>query len=560
MLKKLKLKFGSAPSSQALEVDLTPVTIFIGPNNSGKSKLLAEIKNYVEQDQKVKQSVVLEDIELSGKKDIGQVSEIINDLMSGINQMASGGLITIGAPQKRTFNIQKAELEKSLLDSNVNPRVYCQYYLQFRMLNLDGKTRLGLVDKGKAGNLQIPPKTSADSLFRNDVERLKLRKIIHEALGIYFCIDPTDLGFLKVSFSSRAPRNPKEERGLHDDAVSFFKNASDASQVSDGVKAFTGVLMEIIAGDPELILIDEPEAFLHPSLSFKLGKEIALNGKGSSKNIFISTHSQDFLRGCIQAGIPINIIRLTYKNKVPTARLMSNESLAYFMQSPLLRSAGVVSALFYESVIVTESDSDRVFYQEINERILQFKPQWGIQNCLFINAQNKQTVSEILKLLRQLGIPSAGIVDVDFIKDKGKPFQKFMDSLFIPELQHDTMSTSRSKIWSLVQIIQKDNQKDLKRDGGVNILSDSDREAAMNFINEFAKYGLFIIPGGELECWLKHLGASGHGSKWIPNIFEKMGDDPDSSNYVRPSDDDVWAFIKNIRDWLYDPNRKGIPK
>jgi predicted ATP-dependent endonuclease of OLD family len=43
--------------------------------------------------------------------------------------------------------------------------------------------------------------------------------------------------------------------------------------MSDGVRAFTGIITEVIAGDPNILLIDEPEAFLHPSLAYKLGKE-----------------------------------------------------------------------------------------------------------------------------------------------------------------------------------------------------------------------------------------------------------------------------------------------
>jgi AAA15 family ATPase/GTPase len=45
------------------------------------------------------------------------------------------------------------------------------------------------------------------------------------------------------------------------------------SDASDGVKAFIGILSELIAGDPKVILVDEPEAFLHPSLATTLGNE-----------------------------------------------------------------------------------------------------------------------------------------------------------------------------------------------------------------------------------------------------------------------------------------------
>ena len=88
------------------------------------------------------------------------------------------------------------------------------------------------------------------------------------------------------------------------------------------------------------------------------------------------------------------------------------------MRNPLLRSIGVLSGLFYEAVVVTESDTDRAFYQEINERLLAESDERGVANCLFLNAQNKQTVWDIVQPLRELGIPAVGVVDVDVTTDR----------------------------------------------------------------------------------------------------------------------------------------------
>ena len=90
------------------------------------------------------------------------------------------------------------------------------------------------------------------------------------------------------------------------------------------------------------------------------------------------------------------------------------------MRNTLLRSAKILDGLFYDYVIVTEADADRAFYQEINERLLRFMPDLGIPNCLFVNWQGKQTEKTIIRPLRELGIPTVGIVDIDLIKDGGK--------------------------------------------------------------------------------------------------------------------------------------------
>ena len=209
-----------------------------------------------------------------------------------------------------------------------------------------------MIGQQSAGDLQQPPQTSFQVLFRDNAKRYEVRRIIYDAFEKYFVIDPTFLGQLRLRLSSRPPETDMEERGIHDEAIQFHSKALPVEQTSDGVKAFTGIITEIIAGDPAILIIDEPEAFLYPPLSFKLGKEIAISSLGSQKRLFVSTHSPNFLMGCIQSGAPVNIVRLTYRSEVATARVLPNTDILRLMRNPLLRSTGVLEALFYEFVIV----------------------------------------------------------------------------------------------------------------------------------------------------------------------------------------------------------------
>jgi len=312
----------------------------------------------------------------------------------------------------------------------------------------------------------------------------------------------------------------------------------------------------LLAGDPKITLIDEPEAFLHPALSNKLGKEIGTSLRNSDKRLLVATHSSSFLMGCIQSGAPLNIVRLTYKNGIPTSRILPKEKILHLMRHPLLRSTGILNGLFFESVIVTEADSDRAFYQEINERLLSEGDSRGINNCLFINAQNKQTVWEIVKPLRELGIPTVGIVDIDVLKEGGKVFTKLLEGSFIPQLNHLPFHNQRK---SLNQILN-DTGLNWKIKGGIDLLNPQNKEACSNFLNQLLEYGVFIIKKGELESWLKSLSATGHGSNWLIDIFSKMGDNPESEDYIKPTNGDVWDFIGDIKKWIENTNRKGIPQ
>ena len=555
MISKLRLKFGRAAGLPAQEIDVTPVTVFVGPNNSGKSKVLAELRQYCITGQKDATAVVLDEAAI-----VGIAAEAVEDAIGHITLQPNPGEamnvdhILVGARGER-MQVPLTNLRQLLNNPTQGILQFCQWFLKFSTILLDGRNRIHLVNSQSGGDLQQQPLTSFQLLFRDDAKRLEVRRIVHEAFGTHFVLDATHLGHLRIRLSARAPNEHIEERGIHAEAVEFHKAAQLIDAASDGVKAFTGIVTEVLAGDPRVILIDEPEAFLHPSLAAKLGSELARAASSSAKRVFVSTHSPTFVMGCVQSGVPINIVRLTYRSGVATARVLPSEDILRLMRNPLLRSTGVLSGLFYEFVIVTESDSDRAFYQEINERLLRFKPEWGIPNCLFINAQNKQTVHTIIRPLRELGIPAAGIVDIDVLKEGGTVWSSLMSGAFVPELSHPALATSRLSVKQAMEA----TGKEMKRDGGTAILAPAEREAAENLLEQLKEYGIMVVPGGELESWLRFLGSTGHGSSWLVDTFERLGEDPDVPAFVRPGEDDVWAFIGAVKAWLANPNRKGIP-
>jgi ABC-type cobalamin/Fe3+-siderophores transport system ATPase subunit len=555
MISTFKLKFGRSPGVASENITATPVTVFVGPNNSGKSQILREIERYCRTGQKQATDLMLEGLSFSGLDPVRTAQSIAR-----IRQLPIHGEalhidhIFVGSKYGRQ-QVPSLGLAECIQTPSSNISAFCQWYLNHLTLMLDGSSRISLINKQDAGDLQRPPSSSFQVLFRDDAKRHEVRRIVFDAFGRHFVLDPTNLGQLRIRLSNRAPVNDMEERGIHADAVNFHSAAQLIDEASDGVKAFTGIVTEVMAGDPNVLLIDEPEAFLHPSLASKLAQEVARAALSSDKRVFVSTHSPQFVMGCIQSGAPVNIIRLTYRGGVATARVLPSNEILELMRHPLLRSTGLLSGLFYEFVVITESDADRAFYQEINERLLQFKPEWGIPNCLFLNAQNKQTVQTLLKPLRKLGIPAVGIVDIDVLKEGGANWTNLLSSADIPQLLHGSLATMRSA----VKLAMDKTGKDMKRDGGVAILNAADRQAAEDLLNQLKQYGIFVIPNGELESWMRGLHATGHGPTWLIEIFERMGEDPSNPNYVRPNGSDVWEFMSHIRNWLVDPIRKGIP-
>jgi len=379
-----------------------------------------------------------------------------------------------------------------------------------------------------------------------------LRKTIYDAIHLYLAIDMSKGDQLLIRFGLT---EPPDERTVHDATLDYMRSARDINAVSDGVKAYTGILLQLYAGDPKIITIDEPEAFLHPSLALNLGKELAKAAAAEGKRVFAATHSPQFLMGAILSGAKVNIIRLTYEEGIGTARLLSSTELTRLMQDPLLRSVGVLSGLFYNHVIVGEANADRAFYQEINERLLAANDSRGIPHTLFLNADNnKQTIPKIIEPLRKLGIPAASIVDIDILKDGGQEWTRHLMACNIPSGEHQPYGTRRASVLKALEA----TGKDFKTCGGIGLLSGENRETAENLFNDLARYGLFIVRYGEVEGWLSELSVPHNKYSWLHSIFKKMGNDPAQADYVKPSSGDVWDFMDQVRPWLVDPKRRGI--
>ncbi|MBP9094964.1 MAG: ATP-binding protein [Ignavibacteria bacterium] len=551
MIEKIHLKFGPSLGKPPLEIDVTPITVFVGPNNSGKSKILREIQHTCVNGTTNNSFLLIENIVFH---DIVDHEREINKIKDAVHKVKMNDDGTYR--YQRNGSVSHEQLVKVLSKrKDLRDSQFCIFFVEPYTIFLDGTTRLSLVTKREIGDLRSPQNTFA-LLFKDDVKRKEVRRIAFEAFYRYFVIDPTNSGHLIARFSDIEPPDSNFEKSLSNDAIQFYSDASLIDSLSDGVKAYTGIIVELIAGDPRIILIDEPEAFLHPSLSSKLGKEVSLAVQNNNKNLIVSTHSANFLMGCIQSGTPINIVRLTYYNNIGTARLLPSDKVAKLMRHPLLRSIGALNGLFYDYVIVAESDSDRAFYQEINERLLRYDQSRGIPNCLFLNAQNKQTIKDIMLPLREMGIPCAAIVDIDIIKDGGQVWTKFLENAFVPAGTVRSFSTHRSEI----------NNKfvaaniDFKIHGGIDVLNTNDKQSANDLFDQLELYGIFTVRKGELESWLKSLNSPGHGSNWLIDIFEKMGEDPTSSSYIKPDAGDVWDFIGSIKKWFVDPNKKGIPE
>lgn len=549
---KLVFVAGDSANSSLLQVHPRRITLFIGPNNGGKSRALIEIQQSLNPTTNYSYVVFKEVIRspIDSTELEEKLSKIQRPKLPGEN--ASPDVIAVEG------RIGRQQVHLSILQRAIsNPvdegtlQYFGSSFLRYFYINLGGSDRLSLTNATQAEPVGTPPKTTIAALHQNDVIREELSEIVFKAFDQYLVIDPTQMPNIQYKLSDTKAAGNIEKR-LDAEAAAFFKKSMALADASDGTKAFIGILAEVMAGDPDVIFIDEPEAFLHPSLQYILGQQISAKAL-ADKQIYVATHSPSFLLGCVLSGAIVDIVRLTHRSGSATARYLDSTRVRKLMTDPLFRSVGAANALFHESAVVVEGDSDRAFYEEINSRINRYGD-GGIRHASFLNAHNKQTAVNIVRPLRDIGIPAASILDIDWIKEDGQVWDRYFESMGAPLGLKESLATARRSVRKSLE----GTGKDYKREGGIDLLSGDAKLSAIAFFDQIDSYGLFTVRTGELESWLRNMNVERTKSKWLISIFNAMRSDPKDTDYLKPADDDVWELLRRVAKWTANSSRLGM--
>ena len=557
-IQKLQFKAGSTASAEPLEIDCPSVTILVGPNNSGKSQTLREIEEWCRG--RNPQFKVMEHISILWPADLNEFEAMLHlcEADPPENQAAQVDHFWVCRPTIRSDEkaihqqIHSPSVKEFFRNRHEQP--LREILTRLFTMRLDGRTRFDLVEPKETGPLESHPKNHLWALFKNDDGREKVRAFTKEAFSRHFVIDPTGMTKFRVRLSDEKPPNKAVEQGLDSDSRDFHKAAPLVSEFGDGVRTSVGLVSAVMSLTHRILLIDEPEAFLHPTLARRVGSVLATTARERQASLVVATHSPEFLIGCIQSVPHLRLVRLTYAKGEATARSIEPNEITALMRNPLLRSANALRALFHRGVIITEADADRAFYEEVNTRLLQSGR--GNEDTLFLNAQNWQTIPSLVEPLRKLGIPAAAIFDFDVIGQVD--FRHIWSLLHTTDEELQELQNLRANSKAILENVDPL----LCKKNGLEALTDENKTSVGEFIQNMKNFGIFFVPKGELESWLSELGVqrSRKKSEWLVNMFSRLGTDPEDSEYISAENGDVWTFIEEIDRWIDNPRRKGIPE
>jgi hypothetical protein len=337
--------------------------------------------------------------------------------------------------------------------------------------------------------------------------------------------------------------------------------------------------MVILARKP-LVLVDEPEAFLHPPQALELGRIFAEMAT-AEQPLVCATHSVDLLRGILSHRTDVNILRLSRLGDETVARLVDTAKVQQISQNPILSSSRVLDGLFYSGVVVTEADSDEVFYQRV--ALTCFRG----DDIHYTHAHNKQTIYKLIEPYKSAGIPYAAIVDFDILRstDEFRILAVSAGAENVPELValqqkiqaelDGDVATEREKILisDLAKLVGEATPSNSSEEADANILRlrretkslfDSadawakakksgraaltkETQAVFDDLNRKCRTcGIFIVLIGDLEGWLEELGhqRSANKSKWITDALTWLYKNRLSK------DSSIYKFVKEVHEHL----------
>jgi predicted ATPase len=134
-----------------------------------------------------------------------------------------------------------------------------------------------------------------DPSIREEVDAL-----MREVFGIGLTLDK--LGN-SVVLRVGTPSEDVPPPGYFDDARPFREELDKLSTVEsqgDGVKAFLSKLLPIVTAAYPIVIIDEPEAFLHPPQAFKMGEILGRVATKNQVQVILATHDRNIILGLLK--------------------------------------------------------------------------------------------------------------------------------------------------------------------------------------------------------------------------------------------------------------------
>lgn len=329
------------------KIDLGKISILVGANNVGKSQILRDIQQRM-QFGLTSTFILLNQLNFEKPKNFDDLLSNLK-LTDSIHNIGSKDIVGIDNNLVGQHQFQlNYEFSKQRFISEDNWDWVLGNISRFKVSYLDSSTRLNLIKSTPSFNPDTDEPTNIlQSLFLQRENEDLLKTAFYQAFGMEIMLDYSGLKDFCLRVTKSFPDIPEDPR----EAYKITKEFNKIDDQGDGFKSFVGIVLSLLYSKDRIILLDEPEAFLHPAQARYLGKWIADNLDRFSGQIIISTHNSNFLGGLLQSNKTVDIFRLNRIDDDTTFSLIPPDATENLSKSPMLSSQRVLEAIFHKAVL-----------------------------------------------------------------------------------------------------------------------------------------------------------------------------------------------------------------
>lgn len=338
-------------------------------------------------------------------------------------------------------------------------------------------------------------------------------------------------------------------RNSHDstEKLLYMENATQLRNEGDGFRSYVTILLTVMGASKPILLMDEPEAFLHPTYAMELGKQLGtmLAESSALHNAFISTHSSYFLQGILEsAASDLSLIRLKRNGDKSTFNIVDKDKIET-LKNRSDYSPQYIDALFSKKAILVEAPRDAIIYSAICDKISE------IDNPIFVSTNGKDAFKGVKEFYTASGLPCRCICDFDIINDRDK-FKNLMKAFSVDpairqkvlcatdnlkNIYHDLAIKNKSDKKDITSLIKERYKKDVFIDIPDNVCRD-----CRNSLHDLIRFGIYVLTTGELESLFEDSGIehSHNSDDWLKNSLSfirqndicKLKDDENISELI----------------------------
>lgn len=551
---------------EVVPIEPGSVLILVGPNNSGKSTALREIEDRVRSPGNVGTVVT----QISEERD-GTSEDFIEWLRHRYPSRQIQG--------RTQFLAKGSQLDAHQVVQNWEGSTSLHWANAFVCHRLDTETRLQVSRQTQQINRLTDVPQQYIHLIQADEEMQQLiSREVRRAFGVDLV--PNHGGGREVWFHvGHEPSRTADRDRISEHYLRELQRQPRLDSEGDGIRSFVGALLASRCGAHPVLLIDEPESFLHPPQIRRLSAFLARSARDLDRQVIIATHSSDVIQGALTEPARVSVCRLVREpggdSDLNHASVLESARLKDLWSKPLLHSAAAIDGVFHAGVVACEADSDSRFYEAVVQHLEETEALGPPVDLYFIHGGGKGELATLSSTYRELAVHTAVIADLDLLATSSE-FWKVVTALggdpndleplyntvvsalsslppvtsikgFVSEMGgvlegiEDSGALTHEQRARIARLLNETKDWSEAKRTGLHRLRGGTRQSANELLDRCRAFGLFLVPVGELERWWP--AGPADKNRWYVGAIAELRENPHELR-------EVTEFMTGVCSWF----------